>query len=290
MSLRKTQNSRRPGGAQALLQARRHRINAARAAVEEQIDFFKKQFGQVKSEWKADDTRVTFADFAISEKIFAALRRHFPGDDFCSEESNPHDEVMRLKAEYAWVLDPIDGTNNYAAGMPIAAISLALLQGGVPIYGVIYDSNRDVLLHGGPEFGLYQNNARYRPQFRVDDPRAPKGDLTIGMHFPMRPEQIELVRPLLETYRVRAIGSAALSTLYAATGFFDGALDFRVRVWDIAAAYAISRAAGREFHFIGASAFPLTEFHPELPHCPFYAGSREFCNLVGGLALPGVVG
>ena len=53
----------------------RHRINAGRVAVRNQIAFFGRQFGEVTSEWKEDDTRVTFADFAISEKLFAELRR-----------------------------------------------------------------------------------------------------------------------------------------------------------------------------------------------------------------------
>ena len=99
----------------------RHRINAAREAVRDQIAFFGRQFGQVVSEWKEDDTRVTFADFAISEKLFAELRRDFPQDDYCSEEASPLDEVSELSARYAWVIDPIDGTNNYALGFPVCA-------------------------------------------------------------------------------------------------------------------------------------------------------------------------
>lgn len=264
-------------------EAMRHRINAARAAVEEQIDFFLKQFGQVKSEWKEDDTRVTFADFAISEKIFSTLRKHFPEDDYCSEESNPQDEMQSLEAEYAWVLDPIDGTNNYALGMPIAAISLALLREGYPVYGVVYDSNRHLLVHGGPEFGIFHGNSRYRPVFRPDTDASPQSDVTIGMHFPLKPEQLEWVRPLLEKYRVRAIGSGALNVLYSATGFFDGAIDFKIKVWDIAAAFAINEAAGRSFHFVEESVFPLKKFHPRLPNCPFYTGPERFCKEVQAL-------
>lgn len=261
-------------------EALRHRINTARAAVEEQIDFFLKQFGQVKSEWKEDDTRVTFADFAISEKILSTLRRHFPEDDFCSEEANPLDEMQSLEAEYAWVLDPIDGTNNYAVGMPIAAISLALLRDGYPVYGVIYDSNRHLLVHGGPGQGVFHGNSRYRPVFRPDSDTAPRNDVTIGMHFPLRPQQLEWVRPLLEKYRVRSIGSGTLNVLYSATGFFDGAMDFKIKVWDIAAAYAINEAVDRPFHFIKETIFPLKTFHPQLPNCPFYTGSERFCKEV----------
>lgn len=255
----------------------RHRINAARAAVAEQVDFFQKQFGQVKSEWKEDDTRVTFADFAISEKIFATLRRHFPKDDYCSEESNPQDEIQQLNSDFAWVLDPIDGTNNYALGMPIAAISLALLQEGTPIYGVIYDSNRDILVHGGPGFGIFQGKSRFLPKAGDPSPYRPVSDFTFGTSFPMTESQLELIRPLLERFRVRAIGSSTLNVLYCAIGLFDGALDFKVKVWDIAAAAALVEAVGKPFHFLGEPVFPLTAFHPKLPGCPFYTGSERFC-------------
>ena len=103
----------------------KHRVNAARVAVLDQVEFFTRYFGEVNSEWKPDDTRVTFADFAISERIIAELRSSFPEDDFCSEESNPQDECITLSGKYAWILDPIDGTNNYALGIPMCAISLA---------------------------------------------------------------------------------------------------------------------------------------------------------------------
>jgi hypothetical protein len=56
-------------------------------------------------------------------------------------------------------------------------------------------------------------------------------------------------------------------------------LDFKVKVWDIAAAYAIAQAAGQAFHFIGEPAFPLRSFHVRLPNCPFYTGSDYFCKL-----------
>ena len=108
----------------------RHRINAGREAVKAQTAFFGRQFGQVASEWKEDDTRVTFADFAISENVFAALRRDFVEDDYCSEEASPQDEVIDLGEGFAWIIDPIDGTNNYALGFSVCAISLALLHDG----------------------------------------------------------------------------------------------------------------------------------------------------------------
>ena len=246
----------------------RHRINAGRVAVKEQMAFFGRQFGQVASEWKEDDTRVTFADFAISENLFAALRRDFAQDDYCSEEASPQDEVIELGEGFAWVVDPIDGTNNYALGFPVCAISLALLYGGVPVYGFIYDYSTQALLEGGAGFGLQRNQKKVnRDRMAVD------AQTMLGLHFPMDAELVDQLKPLLAKYRVRCFGSGALTAAYVATGYLTGVVDFRIRVWDIAAAYALC-----EFKFIGESPFPLKQFHPQMDFCPYLAGTESFCE------------
>ena len=248
--------------------ALRHRINAGRVAVRDQIAFFGRQFGQVASEWKADDTRVTFADFAISEKLFAELRRDFPQDDYCSEEASPLDEEMALEAEFAWIVDPVDGTNNYALGFPVCAISLALLHQGTPVYGFIYDHSTASLYEGGPGRGLLCNQKKLNR-----DATAAEAQTMIGAHFPMQLELQRKLAPLLAKYRVRSLGSAALSATYVATGYLTGAVDYRVKVWDIAAAYALCMAVGLKWTFVEDSPFPVKTFHPQQGACPYYVGT-----------------
>jgi myo-inositol-1(or 4)-monophosphatase len=251
----------------------RHRINAGRVAVKAQTAFFGRQFGQVASEWKADDTRVTFADFAISENVFAALRRDFAEDDYCSEEANPLDEVLTLGAGFAWVIDPIDGTNNYALGFPVCAISLALVHDGMPVYGFIYDYSTDALLEGGTGFGLQRNQKTVNRDRMAVDAQA-----MLGLHFPIDLELLDKLKPLLAKYRVRCLGSGALSAAYVATGYLTGVVDFRVKVWDIAAAYALCAGAGVAFRFLEASPFPLRAFHPQMDFCPYLAGTDAVCE------------
>lgn len=253
----------------------RHRVNAARVAVKSQISFFARQFGEVPSEWKEDETRVTFADFAISERIIAELRNMFPEDDYCSEESNPLDDSMPLEARYAWVLDPIDGTNNYAIGIPFCGISLALLKQGEPVYGIIHDFARNRLIQGGPGHGLFDGSRRIQPL--KDRPFPPRTGI-VGMHFPLPQASYDRLGPLLTAYRVRSLGSGALNLAYTALGFLDGSADFRVKVWDIAAAYALVRAAGLEFHPLSEPVFPLKTFHQKAPSTPYAAGTRAFCE------------
>lgn len=256
--------------------ALRHRINAGRVAVRNQIGLFRGQFGNVASEWKGDDTRVTFADFAISEKMFHELRASFPDDDFCSEEGNPPDEMNPLEAPYAWVLDPIDGTNNYFLGLPHCAISLAILFEGVPVYGFVYDHARDRLIEGGPGLGLTEDGTRvnYTPE-----PLDPRYSIA-AVSFPVLAEDLVRVRPWMEVYRCRALGSATLHLAYAAIGKVDGCMDFKVRVWDMAAGYALILGGGGMFHFDGPSPFPMTVFGANMPTLRYWAGSKYFCEMI----------
>ena len=247
----------------------RHRINAGREAVRGQMAFFGRQFGQVASEWKVDDTRVTFADFAISENLFAALRRDFPKDDYCSEEASPQDEDMVLGADFAWIIDPIDGTNNFALGFPICAISLALLHKGAPVYGFIYDYSTTSLYEGGAGQGLFRNQKKLNR-----DATSAEAQTMIGAHFPMEADLQARLSKLMAKYRVRSFGSAALSATYVASGYLTGAIDYRVKVWDIAAAYALCAAVGMEWRFVEGSPFPAKSFHPHQGSCPYYVGTK----------------
>jgi len=251
--------------------ALRHRINAGRVAVQQQVDFFEKQFGRVASDWKADDTRVTFADFAISEKLFAELRGVFPQDDFCSEESNPEDETMPLGSEFAWVLDPIDGTNNYFFGLPLCAISLGLLRSGEPVYGFVYDFSRKTLIEGGPGFGVIDGREKASVKAAPLDRHS-----ILAMHFPMPGRDLDALHSWLEQYRIRSLGSSTLNLSLTAIGKLDGCLDFRVKVWDIAAGYALIRGAGGEWAWFNESPFPMRSFHVEQPYLRFAAGSLAF--------------
>ncbi len=251
--------------------ALRHRVNAARVAVKNQIGFFRELFGQVVSEWKADETRVTFADYAITEKLFSELRRSFAEDQFISEESVPMDEVVEMDSRYAWILDPIDGTNNYALGMAACAISLALLKEGVPIYGLIYDGSTGQLIEGGPGHGIQVDGRKYTPIERTFEERAG----IIGMHFPLPSRRAESLAPLMETYRVRSLGSAALQLAYVALGRLDGSLDENVRVWDVAGAVAILGASGREIRFLSEAPFPLRKLDMQADYIRYIAGTKE---------------
>ena len=106
------------------------RIEAGKAAVLAQTALLHREFGKAESRWKSDGTRVTAIDIAISENIFRTLRAQFPGDQMFSEELPEGDGPVAVKSQYGWILDPIDGTNNFALGIPHCAISLGLIERG----------------------------------------------------------------------------------------------------------------------------------------------------------------
>lgn len=251
------------------------RIIAGRESVLQKVEYFRKNFGLAQSRWKKDGTRVTDVDEAISKEIFDFLSTKFPKDDYCSEESTETPEPVSLKGEFAWLLDPVDGTNNYAVGVPECAISLGLLRHGVPVYGYIYDYGRDNLLQGGPVVGSIEGDRRINSSQNLVNEK-----LTFCMHFPIPTTDLDSLREALQEWRIRCPGSAAIGLANVATGRLDGCLEFRSKPWDCAAGFAICEGAGSKFHFLRDPAFPMKAFSPKMGPCPFRIGSKIFHNEV----------
>ena len=231
------------------------RIAVAKQAVMAETALLHREFGRAKTEIKSDGTKVTPVDIAISQHLQAAIAKAFPDDQFFSEELTPGTAPVPVTARFCWVCDPIDGTNNYIKGISYCAISLALLEIGVPVYGVIYDLSRRVLIHGGPGRGVWdgENRAQARSV-------APHSHSLIGFHSPVEKVFAMEGKKLIENFKIRGLGSSTLHLAYAAIGLLDGVVDHNNKVWDIAAAAALLQEAGIEIHYLENPPFPLTEF------------------------------
>ena len=245
------------------------RIAAGRKAVMAQTAFYHANFGRAASHWKHDGSRVTEADLAISAAIFDALGAEFPGDDLFSEELAVGENPFPRKGEWSWVLDPIDGTNNYALGVPLTAISLGLLHDGEPAYGFLYDLGRRCLFHGGPGQGVWIDDERIQPKFG----RSGRHERIVATHSPIDARFLPLASAILTQYKLRGFGSGALHLTYASLGIIDVCMDFTVKVWDIAAAAAIARETGAKMHFWSQSPFPLQQFDLKMKPIQYCAGS-----------------
>lgn len=250
------------------------RIQAGKSIIESQVDYFKANWGRVERKFKADQTHITPADIHLSDTILQKINQIFPEDQCFSEESSDVTKEVEVNSQYSWLLDPIDGTNNFALGFPMCAISLALLREGIPVYGFIYDFSRDSIIEGGPELGARDNGRTVQAY-----PNAFNKESIVSLHFPLKKEHIKKL-DLILTNRIRSLGSGTLSLAYTALGITEGCIDYTLKIWDFAAAYAILLGAKGSFVFIGESAFPMKKFSVNQPKIAFYAGSASFCEYV----------
>jgi myo-inositol-1(or 4)-monophosphatase len=248
------------------------RIAAAQRAVLAQTELLHREFGRAHSQWKADGTRVTAVDLAISEGIFRELGAGFPQDQFFSEELAHGDAPVPVTARFGWVLDPIDGTNNYAVGLAHCAIALALFEHGRPVYGVVYDLARRKLIHGGPGFGLWDGDA----PARVLAGPLQRHSL-VGFHSPIDQKHGVQARRIIEALKIRGLGSSTLHLAYVAVGILDGVIDHNVRIWDIAAAVPLVWAGGGEVQFLNGEQFPMRQFDLQMPRIFYVAGNAAVC-------------
>lgn len=209
--------------------------------------------------WKEDGgSLVTSLDLAVQDLVFARLTQEFPGDQLCSEEIQSWPQAGFTGR--AWILDPIDGTQNLARS-PVApyAVSLAFLAGGqVRAGGVVFPVDGLKLL--ATSEGLFHSShlrfcGRVSSQTRLDRSR-----LGLELHRPqVRATWLPAVAPLLDTvHSVRALGSAVAGLVEVATGGAEGYLAARLFPWDwAAAALLVEAAGGRVTRPDGSPADPL---------------------------------
>ena len=203
---------------------------------------------------KGEIDLVTEIDLACERMCREVLAGRFPEHDVLAEELSAGPEEV-ARARYRWVFDPLDGTTNYAHGLPIFCASLALELDGEPIAGAIYDPSRKELFTAERGQGSFLNGAPLKASAT-----AGLGDALLVTGFPYDmhvrgPELVELFGLFLGRARaVRRLGSAALDLCYVAAGRFDGFWEQHLKPWDVAAgALVVTEAGGRITGMDGAS-------------------------------------
>jgi myo-inositol-1(or 4)-monophosphatase len=186
---------------------------------------------------KRDGSLVTDADLAIQDALGREIVRVFPGDGLLSEEG--HASAARAGARYAWILDPIDGTNNFARGMPGFSVSVGVLRDGLPFAGAVYDPVSRWLFTGNAGRGAWLND---RPLHVRAEPRAATS--LFAIRTPCATGMPEHIEGWLRRHRIRRFGSTALHLCYVALGGLDFVHDDRASLWDIAGAASVLLEAG----------------------------------------------
>jgi myo-inositol-1(or 4)-monophosphatase len=192
---------------------------------------------------KRGDDFATKVDLAIERQVVDALMSA-TGIPVHGEEFGGAD----LESEWVWVLDPVDGTFNYAAGLPMAAILLGLLHDGEPVAGLTwlpFMNERYAAVAGGP---VMKNGVPQRPLTRTDLTASIIGVGTFNAdsrgRFPGRYRLAVLEELSRVSSRMRMHGATGIDLAYVADGVLGGSISFGDHVWDHAAGVALVRAAG----------------------------------------------
>lgn len=199
-------------------------------------------FGHVRQvRQKGEIDLVTEFDQRSEEVIISSLQKEFPDHAILAEESGHHPRT----GEYQWVVDPIDGTTNFAHGIPLFAISLGLLHGNVPVAGIIYDPLHQELFAAALGQGASLNG---RPIHVSSQSHLGQALLATGFPYDVRTNRrnnlAQYAQFQLRTQGVRRLGSAALDCAWTALGRLDGYWEFGIKPWDIAAGGLLVREAG----------------------------------------------
>jgi len=199
-------------------------------------------FGNVTPMQKADDTPVTQADHAAQAAILEAIAARYPQHAVICEEKivQPERHADAREANFCWVIDPVDGTRNFAKGIPMYACSVALMHDGCPIAGAIYDASTTRVYSAGCDAGMYCDNVRW--QSHLYDETA---DATVLISSFRQRRSPPAVREWMDTYLFRNQGSLALHLAWVAAGLADAAYAAESKLWDIAGGALMIEEAGR---------------------------------------------
>jgi myo-inositol-1(or 4)-monophosphatase len=184
---------------------------------------------------------VTEFDKRSEEVILSAIQREFPDHAILAEESGRNKSI----SEYEWVIDPLDGTTNFAHGIPIFSVTIGLFRNNSPILGVTYDPLRNEMFSAEAGCGATLNNHPIHVSARENLEHAV---ISTGFPYDLRTNPRnnldQFVQFQLRTRAVRHLASAALDCAWTAMGRLDGYWEFGVQPWDIGAGALIVREAG----------------------------------------------
>jgi myo-inositol-1(or 4)-monophosphatase len=200
------------------------------------------RFADVQHNFKADGSFITEADLAVQARITYELKQHYPDTDLLGEEMSADEQhELLINSDSLWCLDPVDGTSNFAVGIPYYAISLALIERGVPTLGIVYDPNRDECFVGIRGQGAFLNDA----PLSVKPIALPLSKCTALIDFKRLPSNLAMALVSQLPYASqRSYGSVALDWCWMAASRFHVYLHGASNLWDYSAGQLIFSEAG----------------------------------------------
>ncbi len=223
-------------------------ITAARAGAAEILRFFNGEFKISNKE--GVNNLVTEADHAAEKAILSVIKSHFPDHQVLAEETG---EIIQ-DSVYKWIIDPIDGTVNFAHGIPLNCVSIGLEHEGNVIMGAVYNPHLNEFFFAEKGKGATLNDQPIRVSTET---AAVKACLVTGfpytyINMPNGPLEI-FDRFIRKGVPVRRLGSAAIDLCWVAAGRFDGFYEHKLEPWDSAAGFLmVEEAGGKVTDFTGA--------------------------------------
>ena len=236
-------------------------LNFAIETVQQAGHILMEKFGRITVTKKGDINLVTQADLASENHIIERIRSYYPKHAILAEESGEA-VIKGGDPSWKWIIDPLDGTTNYAHGYPCFCVTIALEHDGEIVLGVTFDPTRDELFAAERGRGATLNGKPIRVS-----PTEKLGDSLIVTGFPYDFKQKpnfarHLTDFLFHSRGVRRDGSAAIDMAYVACGRFDGFWEEGLKPWDVAAgALIIEEAGGRVSKYRGE---PLDIYSPPI--------------------------
>ena len=222
-------------------------LNAVQAGGAQMQHYFNGRF-TVSSKTNINDL-VTEADHASEKAIIETIQKNYPHHFILSEETGE----IKTTSEYKWIIDPIDGTINFANGIPICCVSIGLEKDGEIIMGSVYNPFINELFVAEKNMGATLNNKK----IQVNN-KANVGNSCLVTGFPytyveFKNGPLEIFSALIrKAIPVRRLGSAAIDLCWVAAGRFDGYFEHHLQTWDSAAGFLmVTEAGGKVTDFTG---------------------------------------
>jgi myo-inositol-1(or 4)-monophosphatase len=231
-------------------------INAVQAGAEQLKHFFNGEFSISNKE--GINNLVTEADHAAEKAIIETIQRDYPDHFILSEETGE----IPTSSEYKWIIDPIDGTVNFANGIPLCCVSIGLEKDGEMILGAVYNPLMQEFYFAQKGFGASLNDKKILVSNKTEVVRSclVTGFPYTYLDLPNGPLQV-FERLIRQGIPVRRLGSAAIDLCWVAAGRFDGFYEHKLQAWDSAAgSLIVTEAGGKVTDFEGK------HFSPYQPH------------------------
>ena len=204
--------------------------------------------------FKGEIDLVTEMDLAAEKLIVGTIHTAYPDAEILTEEEG----LLGVHSGSRWIVDPLDGTTNYAHGYPVFCVSIAYESNGEVIYGVIYDPTRDELFSAERGLGATLNGESIQIS---DTSELDKSLLCTGFPYDIRHDPLNNIdcfaKMALSAQAIRRDGSAALNLCYLAMGRFDGFWELKLKPWDMAAGALIVKEAGGEISCVRPGQFNI---------------------------------